>query len=211
MAKRTKSTDTRRDRASRGGSTAAAAASNHHGRFGGSAASGSRARRLSREPGAARRGYDSQNNEQRARVGRRAREPLWQKETQSADSPGPKTWMSAVDLVDTAVSQRAKKSPEKPGPSGRRGTRGQGGWATSTPRAGDPDYERHTAGSTRSRRRLGARLRGDEAARDRSAAHDDTVLGSRTGRRGAAGTIDERPAPSTRRRGSRPARILERA
>lgn len=205
MATRTKSSSPRGDRASLGGTTAAARP-NQHGRFGGSAASGSRAARLQREPGAARRAYDSQNAEQRASAGRRTREPQWQKETQRAGSSGPKLWMSAVDLVDTAMTRRAAKSDQKPGPSGRRGQRGQGGWATSTPRPGDPDYERHTAGPGRSRR-LGARLRGEKTPRQRRDSGDDTVLGSRTGRRGAAGSVDERPA---RRRRSRAARILER-
>lgn len=142
------------------------------------------------------------NTEQRKRAERNAAEPQWQKETQSATPVGPFRWMSAVDLVDSPGSQRAPKAEDKPGPSGRRGTRGQGGWANETdqpaaqriPREGDPSYEAHSEKNTRRGSRAGGR--GDDAARNRDSARGRTVMDSGVGRRGAAGSQDERPAPA---------------
>jgi hypothetical protein len=214
MARRKKSPSgnvTRRDRAGSGGSTAAARA-NQDGRFGGAAASRSRGEQLSRQPGAGRRGYDSQNAEQRATARRRTREPQWQKETQSARPAGEMQWYSATELVDSAETRRAPKAEDKPGPSGRRGTRGQGGWenerdqpaAQRRPKPGDPSYEAHSDVD-----RPRARGRGDDSARERTSRRGASVMDSGVGRRGAAGSLDEQPAPSNRR--SQQTRKFERA
>lgn len=194
---------TRRDRAGTGGTTAAARG-NQDGRFGGSTASRSRGERQSAgDAGADRRGFASMNSEQRRRAARRTAEPEWQKETQSARPLRQVRWMSAVDLIDTTASRRAPKAADKPGPSGRRGTRGQGGWAADPneppaqrrPRPGDPTYEAHLDTPRRPR----ARGRRHDSARDGSSTRGATVMDSGVGRRGAAGTQDERPPTRTAR------------
>ncbi|MBA4138289.1 MAG: hypothetical protein C0518_13335 [Opitutus sp.] len=195
---------TRGDRARSGGSSAAAPR-NQSGRFGGSTASRSRGESQSADPGAGRRGFASMNTEQRHSADRRAADREWEKETRSDSAPGNIRWMSAVDLVDTPASRRAPKAEDKPGPSGRRGTRGQGGWAAEKnepaaqriPREGDPSYEAHSQQSAPRRSR--ARRERDDVARDGNSARGATVMDSGVGRRGAAGSQDERPAPRNRR------------